>query len=476
MANRVIVIALSEASPHLIDLFCENGVMPRLRSLRAEGLIGRTRYGAPYLLTPQMWATILTGRNAGRHGIFDYWQRAPDGRFREVRGSEMHGPRLWNALHDLDIASGFVNVPMTYPPPQTKGFAISGQDAPGDHASITFPRSLRHEIELAFGRYHHKDIFPGAQSKEAYARTLPREVRRNGDVFEWLMRRSDWRFLILYSSGTAFAQHYFWEDMATRAGSTAGVVEETFSAADALIGRIADALDPTDTLFVMSECGAGPIASGVRLNKWLQEQGFLVRHRPDVGALAQLLALIRTLAPRYLPRWTFYFANRLPVKSWIQARIASDGINWSRTTAFHRGKGEGNIYLNVRGRDRYGILPEAEYEVVRSDIVARLCKLRDPKTGNPAVRAVHRREEIFAGDHVNEAPDLCVEWEGFKYMPAEEVETSGDVFGPIVPRVYELADQRQPPPRGIFNGARGQHPDRCARVSCRSARFRAHLD
>jgi len=450
MNDRLVVIALSEASPRLVDEFCARGVMPRLAALRARGKNGRTRYGAPCLLTPQMWATILTGRGAGDHGIFDYWQRGRDGRFREMRGSGIQGPALWNALGERGIASGFVNVPMTYPPPRSKGFAIAGQDAPGDHPSIAFPDDLHGQIVREFGRYHHKDIFPGRQGKEAYAGTVPTEVRRQADLFAWLARRPDWRFLMLFSHGTAFAQHYFWDDMTRRAGPAASVVERTFAASDELIGRVADVLRPTDTLFVMSECGAGPIASGVRLNTWLHQQGLLARRRRGASGAARVFNLVRTLAPRYLPRRAFHFANRLPLKSAIQASITLDGIDWPRTTAFHRGKGEGNIYINLAGREPHGVVPQARYDIVRDDIIARLGELRDPNTGERVARAVHRREDIFAGEQLAAAPDLCVEWLDFKYMPAEDLSSVDEIFGPRIREYMSWPTTGSHRPEGFF--------------------------
>lgn len=437
MSGRLVVIALSEAAPELLDAFCADGTMPNLQALRDHGLVGRTRYGVPYLLTPQMWATILTGRHAGSHGVFDYWQRTSDGSFKEMRGDAIQGRCLWDELADQDIACGFVNVPMTWPAPRTKGFAISGQDAPGDHASMMFPDSLRGEMVRRFGRYHHKEIFPGRHNKAEYGRTIPREVAHQAQLFHWLVCRPDWRFLMLYSSGTAFAQHYFWDDMTAGNRATADVIKQTFAASDRLIGLVADLLHDDDTLVVMSECGAGPIAKGVRLNAWLRQHGYLATRRARVGPLARALALARTYGPRYLPKRSFHFINQSWFKSWLQAKVATDGFDWSRTRAFHRGKGEGNIYINLQGRDPLGVVSESEYEPVRSAIIAGLIDLRDPATGARVVRAVHRREELFCGSQLAAAPDLVVEWDDFRYMPSEQLDDSTDIFGP---RIREYMD------------------------------------
>ena len=405
--------------------------MPHTQALRRSGLTGRTRYSTPYLLTPQMWATILTGRSPGSHGIFDYWQRRPDGSFFETRGRDVRGPRIWDELSKNGIPCGFINVPMTYPPPQVPGFALSGQDAPRAHRSIAFPRELYGEIVRRFGRYHHKDIFPGGRDKLSYGQILLDEVDRQARLFEWLVQRDDWRFLMLYTSGTAFAQHYFWDDMDRGEGHSADFIWKTFQATDELIGRVVKSLMPSDSIFVMSECGAGPIGGGVRLNSLLQQEGFLA-HQTRKGApslRARALAKMRVAAQRYLPKSSFHFANSLPFKGWVQGTIVDDGIDWRRTIAYHRGKGEGNIYLNVIGRDPRGSLPKSNYEHVRTEIIRRLTSLVDPRTGAPAVAAVHRREEIFAGEYLGSAPDLIVEWDGFRYMPSEDVAATSGVFG-----------------------------------------------
>jgi predicted AlkP superfamily phosphohydrolase/phosphomutase len=93
---------------------------------------------------------------------------------------------------------------------------------------------------------------------------------------------------------------------------------------------------------------------------------------------ARGLSKLCAAAQRYLPKKLFYLANSLPVKSWVPGTIAADRIDWSRTVAFHRGKGEGNIYLDLARRDAHGVLPKADCERTLSEIIARLVDLHDP--------------------------------------------------------------------------------------------------
>jgi predicted AlkP superfamily phosphohydrolase/phosphomutase len=49
---------------------------------------------------------------------------------------------------------------------------------------------------------------------------------------------------------------------------------------------------------------------------------------------------------------------------------------------------------------------------VRDDLVRRLRAITDPTTGEPLVGEVFKREEIFHGRHVQNAPDVC-------FLPAD---------------------------------------------------------
>ena len=51
--------------------------------------------------------------------------------------------------------------------------------------------------------------------------------------------------------------------------------------------------------------------------------------------------------------------------------------------------------------------------------MAQLALWRNPLTGQRMVKHVHRREELYAGPHVDQAPDLMIEWEldnGYSYL------------------------------------------------------------
>ena len=65
---------------------------------------------------------MVTGVNAGRHGIWDFSERDESGyRLRLVNGSDNRAPALWTRLSAAGRRVGVVNVPFTWPAPEVDG-------------------------------------------------------------------------------------------------------------------------------------------------------------------------------------------------------------------------------------------------------------------------------------------------------------------------------------------------------------------
>jgi predicted AlkP superfamily phosphohydrolase/phosphomutase len=125
----------------------------------------------------------------------------------------------------------------------------------------------------------------------------------------------------------------------------------------------------------------------------------------------------------------YYWANASPVKPWLQQFLATSHISWDDTRVYFRGKGEGNLYVNLVGREARGVVTSGrEYEDLRSEVAERLTGIVDERTGEVAITAVHRREELYDGPHRGAAPDLIIEWRDFAYMPTESDVDADSVF------------------------------------------------
>jgi predicted AlkP superfamily phosphohydrolase/phosphomutase len=258
------------------------------------------------------------------------------------------------------------------------------------------------------------------------------ETPRRAEAFEFLLNARDWDFAMVYFIDAAMAQHYFWADM--EAGSDnpyRDVVASAYKNLDAAIGRLVRVAGRDTVVFLMSECGAGRMRSGINLNGWLEQQGLLHSRRGPLTGLKHfaednLLPLAKRMLPPAVK--SGLSSSSLVVKNWASSSGTQLDLDWSRTKVFSRGK-EGNIFVNLSGRDPHGIVqPGSEYDELLHFVTDALRKLEDPDTGAPVVTSATRPEELYAGPAIEFAPDLIVDWADAAYMMTERGGSSGDVF------------------------------------------------
>ena len=143
---QVTVIGLDAATLDVIDPMLAAGELPHLARLFNQGSHGVLR-STTHPLTTQAWTTMVTGVNAGRHGMWDFLERDETGyRLRLVNGSHRRAPTVWDRLSVADRKVGIVNVPFTWPAAEVNGFVLAGIDAADRDAGMTYPSELVLEL------------------------------------------------------------------------------------------------------------------------------------------------------------------------------------------------------------------------------------------------------------------------------------------------------------------------------------------
>ena len=105
-------------------------------------------------------------------------------------------------------------------------------------------------------------------------------------------------------------------------------------------------------------------------------------------------------------------ARALPDRAALEltARLELRGVDWSQTRAFaHPADNQGYVRLNLRGRERDGIVEPGEADELLARIAAGLRTFRDPD-GQPAVAGIERVAEHHPGARCGQLPDLVVRW------------------------------------------------------------------
>ncbi len=418
LPERFVVIGLDGADLDLLRPWMEAGDLPNLAGIAREGVGGYLASTLPPVSAPA-WATFMTGRNPGRHGLFGFVMEDPEtGGMRLVNLGHIRGAKLWEAFGRDGSGVVVVNVPITYPPPEVNGVFVSGMLTPAGRP-FTWPPDFGEVIRAAAPEYR-IDIDRGLFSRpEDLREHLSTTLAARGRVVRRAMEHADFRLLVAVFTNTDRIQHHFW-----RGEEEKETIRGFFREVDREVGEILARVDPSRTLvMVMSDHGFTDTDRRFYANRWLRDEGYL--------------AVRRVAAPTddYARRRFNWFMDepeearhREKLRHRILRRLGLRGetaIDWSRTRAYLYSSDTRGIHVNLAGRQPRGIVPPGEYEALRDEIAGRLRALRFPGTGEPVFDLVAKREEIYEGPYVDLAPDILLAPERDRYRVVTKVAGKG---------------------------------------------------
>lgn len=217
------------------------------------------------------------------------------------------------------------------------------------------------------------------------------------------LRKTPRGFCACVFDTTDRVQHMFWRYLeedhpAARSvpkNERPNVILELYQRMDALVGRVLQHLDDKCLLLVVSDHGFKSFARCMNLNAWLHQNGYL--------ALKE---------------------GKTESGDWFE------DVDWSRTRAYTMGLN--GLYLNVKGRERYGIVAAgAESESLKEGLRAKLNGLVDPESGRVGITGVFDCDGIYAGPYVDNAPDLIIGY-GAGYRASWD-----SVLGKVTEKIFE---------------------------------------
>lgn len=427
MSKKVLFIGLDGATFDLLDPFIKDGLMPNLSQFMAEGFKGLLETVYPPI-TPTAWVSWMTGKNPGKHGVFEFLLRRngsgapPDS---PVSARSRDGQTFWDILAGAGKRAIVTNVPCTYPPAISNGLMISDFLTPRGRRDFTYPPALLEEVESRFGPYelYITEVYrPGSVGK--ILDQLFTEVEYKTKVNRYLMDQYEWDVFATHYWGTDRFQHELWHLVdeshpffdKKEHDENIGRIHEYWHAVDSALGELFDQVGDDTTVYIGSDHGFGPIKRFLCFNVWLIEEGLLVLKRDPMTLLKRALfrlGLTPDLAYRSAMklglahlRLSVGVTNRSTLMKLGNILMLSlEDVDWSRTTAYSKGN-YGQIFINLKGREANGVVePGAAYQREVEDIIEKLRKLKDGE-GKPLIAEVWRREELYNGAHAGEAPDI----------------------------------------------------------------------
>ncbi len=500
--KKLIILGIDGMDPDLLTKFMAEGKMPNFARLAQQGSFRRLTTSIPPQ-SPVAWSNLITGMNAGGHGIFDFIHRDPktfqlyfstsrvegpkhsltlgnwviplgSGSAEQLR----HGKAFWEILDERGIPNSVYRIPANFPPISAKGKTLSGMGTPdlrGTYGTFTFYTDDATavagaveggevvQVEVQNNRVSTNLIGPGntfrknsPSATEAFTVDVdPLEpvariqfqnqhfILKEGEWSGWVpvefqlmpiignvkgicrffLKQAHPRFQLYVSpinidpSNPALpisTPSSYSRDLAKEIGQyhTQGIAEDTKALSDGVLDdkeyleqartvlaehrRAFDAEFPkfqqglfffyfssldlnahmmwrlTDPALVLSDHGFAPYRRSFNLNTWLLNNGYIALQSGSVP----------------------------------DANEPFTEVDWSRTRAY--GLGLNSLYVNLRGREREGIVETAQADALLREIRQKLTEIRDPKDNSQVITRVDLASEAYQGPYARTGPDALV--------------------------------------------------------------------
>lgn len=390
-------------------------VMPFLAKVFAGGVRAKLR-STPNPLTPPAWVSLMTGRGPGHHGVYDF-----------VRAEE-RGDKVFMTLYDArdcrvetiwSIASrqgkkvAALNFPFTAPPPKNVNGSIVPGFVPARHLRRNvYPADLYDKLkqipnfdakELAwdFDQEQQAGNELSDHDREEWVRYhLPREMQWFR-VAEYLMAAEAPDLMAVLFDGVDKLQHQAWQyldpsvkhaEMGEFHGRMRKLSLSYFAQLDGFIDKLVTAAGPDVQVFFASDHGFTASDEIVRINAHLAEKGYVHFKPIPEGVTGERIT-------------KSYFAY----------------LDWTKTIAYCRTPSCNGITIRVaRNPGETGIDPK-DYEKVRSRLIRDLEDLKDLKTGERIITEIHKREDVFPGSAMGDAPDLQLVLRDFGFVSVRNI-------------------------------------------------------
>jgi predicted AlkP superfamily phosphohydrolase/phosphomutase len=434
--SKTLFIGLDGATFTVLDHLTADGAggvaMPCLKHLIEQGVRAKLQSVYPHI-TPSNCVSLMTGRTPGYHGVFDFLRAEERGAqvyFTLSDSRDVRTEMIWSIASRQQRTVAALNFPITAPsqPIATSLPPIAGSLTACDTAAPlrlvpgfvpsrhlrrnVLPRELFDRLKGIEGfdpkglawdfelESKAMDVLDPEELERWVSYHLPREeqwfriaerilLEYDPDLMAvWFdgtdkIQHQAWAFLVPDSS--AAPQHFAW------AQRVRNICRQYFCNLDRFISRLVALAGPEAQVFFCSDHGFTCSNEVVRINSFLHDKGYLAWRGVDGSAAGQ----------RRRHSW---FAD----------------LDWNKTVAYCRTPSSNGITIRVAENPGDPGIARDQYRVFRERLTADLRDLRDNE-GFPVIAEIHKREDVFAGPAMNDAPDLTLVLRDFGFVSIANV-------------------------------------------------------
>lgn len=381
--SKIVVLAINGLDYNLVNKWAEH--LPNLKELQENGNYGKF-INAVSPTNAMIWGAIQTGQNPG---CFGFWDDSYRDNFnyrldKHVRSDSF----IINTLYDIAPKNGkvlaLINMPYTSPTPVVHGgYCISNLVKEKLEKGSFYPTYIKKEIKREFGEYIFDNSFQDDYSlfkknKKELIKNITKADDIKIEVIYYFIKKKSCDCIFAVINGISrlcnlFYQCFDKDHIKYEPDSEyKDTIRNHYLYIDGKIGEILHSISKDTNFLIFSPYRMQKLDGRINLNEFLIDNKYLIlKDYPDKPGNLDL-----------------------------------NNINWKKTKAWSVGN-EGQIYFNVKDREKDGVVKWGQYDNMVLELSSKLGSIVDDNGKSLNVKVI-RRDDVFYGQQEKLGPDIFV--------------------------------------------------------------------
>lgn len=402
--KRLLIVGIDGGTFDIILPYVKKGKLKLFKRLIEEGSWGILESTIP-ILTPPSWTSSYTGVNPGKHNIYDFFEYDERTKsLKVINSTKRRYPAFWEILREKGIEVALYNLPCVYPVDKVKGFIVSGMGTPKNSKGFAYPKELEDYLyKIKKGRFGSDTIYLEEGKREKFVEDVFEVTENDEEIFLNILKDKDAVVNMFVYDESDKLMHFFYHDYDETHYAHDGkskfkdVILRYYEKIESGIEKFLKHFGDCD-LIVYSDHGFGPLYKDLYVNNLLVKWNYLILKEGFAKEKKSfdLKSLFKPVVPiklRKLIREKFF-------KSPLENPLYYYDLNSSKA-----------VYTSVSGRSII-ILDKEKRENIGNELKNLLENYLDFQNNVKPFKRVYKREEIYWGENIHEAPDLVIEEDG----------------------------------------------------------------
>lgn len=415
MTEKLLVIGIDALDAELVNQFSAD--LPTITRLRKAGYYAKISSVWPPD-SETAWASIYTGWNPARHGIFQFvdpLDKASIYLSTERDNSIFQGQTFWDIVGGAGYRVCVLFPHIGYPSWPVNGIMVTR--AAQEQDISTYPQDLIQQYNLA-GLYGVKGL--AGRNRRAYLDANRQLLERQLEINLQMIHAEDWDLFFTYWSALDLIQHQFWSfcdphDPSFVIGNPfTDVIKEFYILHDQIVSRLISEFGPDTNILVLSDHGHGMRPVKIfNINRLLRDKGFLYLKSDALTRRAGTAKKLRHRLTNFISKHELgrFAAKVLKLAPWTkQVYLSTVNLDLEKTVAYITDMSGIKAYayggIQIARQNLNGL----SYPSTREAIISLLMDAKDPKLGDESiVNWAKPREALYSGPFIDEYPDIIFE-------------------------------------------------------------------